>query len=180
MKSTLCTAALALLTLVGWSAPAHAQKLLPGLWEHTVTMKGGQMDAAMAQMQERLARMPPEQRKQFEAMMGAQGVGLTPGKPNTLQVCLTPEQAALDAVPVSESDCTETSRERTGRTMRLKFACQGQRKGTGEAEITIDSDKAHRGRMVINSTASGKPVRMDIEHSARWLSSSCGAVKPRP
>ncbi len=180
LKPTLPVSLLATLALVIGAGPANAQKQLPGLWEHTVTMKGGQMDAAMAQMQERLARMPPDQRKQFEAMMGAQGVGLVGGKPTSLQVCITPEQAARDTVPMSESDCNEISRERSGRTLRLKFTCQGRHKGSGEAEITFDSEKAHLGRMVITSTASGKPVRMEIEHSGRWLAAGCGEVKPRP
>lgn len=168
------------LVLCVWAESAQAQKATPGLWEHTVTMKGGKMDAAMAQMQEQMARMPPEQRKQFEAMMGAQGMSMMAGKPTTLKVCVTPEQAARDEVPLSTGECTQTSRERSGRTMRIKFTCQGQRKGSGEAEFTFDSDKAHHGRMFINAVEDGKPVRMDIEHSGRWLAASCGDVKPRP
>jgi Protein of unknown function (DUF3617) len=163
-----------------WTPSAQAQKATPGLWEHTITMKGGRMDAAMAQMQERLARMPPEQRKQFETMMASQGMGMVAGKPTTMRVCVTPEQAARDEVPLSQGDCTQTSRERNGRTMRIKFTCQGQRKGSGEAEFTFESDKAHSGRMLINSVEDGKPVRMDIEHSGRWISANCGDVKPRP
>ena len=46
------------------SAAAPAQTLKPGLWE--ISNKAGgnpQMDQAMAQMQQQLAAMPPEQRK---------------------------------------------------------------------------------------------------------------------
>ena len=173
----LAVVALMLFTLTG---AVRAQKPAPGLWEHTVTMKGGQMDAAMAQMQEQLSRMPPEQRKQFEAMMGSQGMSMMAGKPTSMKVCLTPEQAARDEVPLSGGECTQVSRERSGRTLRMKFSCTGQRQGTGEAEFTFDSDKSHRGRMVMNSVENGKPVRMDIETTGRWLAASCGDIKPRP
>ena len=87
-----------LLALLATSA--NAQKITPGLWEHSVTMKsrGGEMEAAMAQMQEQLARMTPEQRKQMEAMMGGQGMGMMAGKPTTVRTCITAEQAARDEI----------------------------------------------------------------------------------
>ena len=50
--------------------PASAQSMKPGLWEIHNKMQGGEMDAAMAQMQQQLAQMSPAERKQMEAMMG--------------------------------------------------------------------------------------------------------------
>ena len=52
------------------SGAAHAQtRPVPGLWEHCTEINtgSGEMGAAMAKMQEQLAAMPPEQRKQMEA-----------------------------------------------------------------------------------------------------------------
>ena len=62
------TPRLALLTLLLVATSASAQKITPGLWEHTVTMKtaSGQMEGAMAAMREQMAKMTPEQRKQVE------------------------------------------------------------------------------------------------------------------
>jgi hypothetical protein len=164
--------------------PAAAQKLTPGLWEHSVTMKtdSGRMEAGMARMQQQLAAMPPEKRKQVEAMMAGQGMGAMggAGKPMLVKVCLTPEQAARDEMPQSDGQCKQLSQERSGKTLRFKFTCSGERPATGEGEYTMDSDKAHHGRTVITSMAQGKPERMDMQHSARWLSADCGAVKPRP
>ena len=57
----------------GLWATAHAQtqKLRPGLWENSVTMKSqsGQLEAAMAQMQKSMASLTPAQRKQMEQAM---------------------------------------------------------------------------------------------------------------
>jgi Protein of unknown function (DUF3617) len=165
--------------------PASAQKLAPGLWEHSVTMKtdSGRMEAGMARMQQQLAAMPPEKRKQVEAMMAGQGMGAMgggAGQPMVVKVCLTPEQAAGDEMPQSDGQCKQLSQERSGKTLRFKFACSGERAATGEGEYTLDSDKAHHGRTVISTTAQGKPERMDMTHTARWLAADCGAVKPRP
>ena len=56
--------------------PAAAQ-LKPGLWEITNKVGGNaQLDAARAQMQQQLAAMPPEQRKQMEAMMAQRGMSM--------------------------------------------------------------------------------------------------------
>lgn len=184
MKSLVTT--LAVVTLAAtWALPAAAQKLAPGLWEHSVTMKtdSGRMEAGMARMQQQLAAMPPEKRKQVEAMMAGQGMGMAApgaGKPMVVKVCLTPEQAARDEMPQTEGQCKQVSQERSGKNVRFKFACTGERPTTGEGEYTLDSDKAHHGRTVISTLAQGKPERMEMEHRARWLAADCGAVKPRP
>ena len=165
-----------LLSLSG--VAASAQKIDPGLWEHTVTMKGEQMAAAMAQLQAQLAQMSPEQRRQVEAMMGGPGMGLAAGKPTAVRVCVTPEQAARDDVMPPDSQCRIIGKERSGNTLRMTFACSGERQGSGEGEFTIDSAKAHHGRMVIDHVDKGRPMRLEMEMSARWLAADCGKVKP--
>ncbi|MBA4176906.1 MAG: DUF3617 domain-containing protein [Leptothrix sp. (in: Bacteria)] len=171
---------------IALAAPhAVAQKLSPGLWEHSVTMKtsSGRMEAGMARMQEQLAAMPPEKRKQLEAMMGRQGMGMGmgqgAGQPMVVKVCLTPEQAARDEMPQADANCRQLSQERSGKTVRFKFACTGERQSSGEGEYTLDSDKAHHGRTLLTTVAQGRPERMEMEHRARWLGASCGDVKPR-
>ena len=83
------------------SGAAHAQtRPVPGLWEHSTEINtgSGEMGAAMAKMQEQLAAMPPEQRKQMAAAMGRQGMGMgmgmgisaAPGQGMIFKVCLTP------------------------------------------------------------------------------------------
>ena len=81
------------------SGAAHAQtRPVPGLWEHSTEINTGssEMGAAMAKMQEQLAAMPPEQRKQMAAAMGRQGMGMgmgmsaAPGQGMIFKVCLTP------------------------------------------------------------------------------------------
>ena len=170
------------------SSPAVAQKLAPGLWEHSMTMKSSdpRMAEGMARMQKEMANLSPQQRQQMEAMMAAQGismgVGAGAGGPAiTAKVCITPEQAARDEMPPpADGDCKQTSMQRSGNTLRVKFTCTGKRQATGEGEYTLESPKAHRGRTTVEAVEGGKTVRMDMNHTGRWLSADCGAVKPRP
>ena len=173
-----------LLLVIGalWlTGPVAAQKLAPGLWEHGMTMKsaGGEVAAAMAQMQKQMAAMPPEQRKMMQDMMARQGMSVGgSGQTITVKTCLTPEQAARDQVPPPDGDCRITSQQRSGNTLRVKFECTGEHKGSGEGEYTFVSDKAHKGRTVLTTTVKGKPERMEMDHSGRWLAADCGPIKP--
>lgn len=175
---------LALVVLVLAGAPeAQAQKIRPGLWENTVSMKSsdGRMEAAMAQMQEQLARMPPEQRAQVEAMMARQGVGLGAGKPNTVRSCITPEMAARDQFDTGDGRCRSTGHTRSGNVVRFKFMCQADQQGAsgdGEGEFTLVSETENRGKMRINATRQGQTMRMEMDTTSRWLGADCGALKP--
>ena len=178
MKTLAC-----LVLLVPLSGAALAQKITPGLWENSVTMKGGssEMDSAMARMKDEMARMTPEQRKMMEDMMARQGVsvGGAGGKAITAKVCITPEMAAREEMPQHDSNCRQTSKERSGNTLRYKFACSGETAATGEGEVTFIGDKQHKGRTVVNANVKGKPERMEMEHSGKWLAADCGALAPK-
>lgn len=163
------------------AGPAAAQKLSPGLWEHSVTMNsaGGEMAAAMAKMQQEMAALSPEHRKMMQDMMARQGMSIGgTGQTMAVKTCITPEQAARDQVPPPDDNCRMTSQERSGNTLRVKFECTGEHKGSGEGEYTFISDKAHKGRTVLTTTVNGKPERIEMDHSGRWLAADCGTTKP--
>jgi len=148
-----------------------------------VSMKsaGGQVEAAMAQMQERLSRMPPEQRAQVEAMMANQGIGMAAGKPNTVRSCISPEMAARDQFDTGDGRCKSTGHTRSGNVVRFKFVCQadqGGGAGEGEGEFTLVSDTENRGKMRINATRQGQTLRMEMDTASRWLGADCGTLKP--
>ncbi len=163
---------------------AQAQKIRPGLWENTVTMKssGGEAEAAIARMQEQLARMSPEQRAQVEAMMARQGLGLAAGKPNTVRSCITPEMAARNEMASGDGRCKSSGHTRTGNTVRFRFACQGQAgtSGEGEGEFKLISDTETQGKMFINAQLQGRATRMDMESTSRWVAANCGDIRPPP
>jgi hypothetical protein len=166
---------------------AQAQKLAPGLWENSSTMHmqaaDGKTSDAMAKMQQQMVAMPPEQRKMVEEMMAKQGVGMGT-KPNTVRVCISPEQASRGEVPQDDSRCKRDMLERTGNTLRFKFSCEGPPSSTGEGSYTFVNDKSYTGTMKV-TTSGGKGGgqgggTMDMQSSGRWVSADCGTLKPRP
>jgi hypothetical protein len=178
--------------LVRWSAlgalvlftvsPAQAQsKLQPGLWEHTMLMKSGsgQMEGAMAKMQSQLASMPPEQRKMIESRMAQSGASMG-AKPNTVQVCLSKERAERGDTPQGDSRCKQEVLQRSGGTMKFRFTCAGNPPSSGEGEYTITGPNAYSGHSVINTVVDGRPERMEMTQSGKWLSADCGSLKPMP
>jgi len=169
---------------------ASAQKINPGLWEYSFSVKGagGQMEGSMAQMQQQmqqqLAAMPPERRKQMEEMMASRGVGMGSmggaGGAMAVRFCLTPEQAAREDMPQKDSQCKQLSRQRSGNVVHVKFACSGDPPSTGEGEYTLVSDKEMKGHMTVNTQINGKPQQIESDQTGRWLGADCGNVKPRP
>jgi hypothetical protein len=167
-------AGLAMLT-----ATAQAQKLAPGLWENAMTMKGGnaQMEKGMAEAQAAMAKMPPEQRKMMQDMMAKQGVAMG-AKPNSIQLCITPEMADRGELPQKDGHCTHKTVQRSGGTMKYSFSCEGNPPTSGEGEYTMVSDKAYNGHTVVNTVVQGKPERMEMTVSGKWLAADCGNLKP--
>lgn len=172
--------ALSVLALVGTTS-AQAQKIRPGLWENTVSMKSsdGRLEAAMAQMQEQLARMPPEQRAQVEAMMARQGLGVAAGKPNTARSCISPEMAARDQFDPGDGRCKSTGHTRNGNVVRFQFVCPGEgAQSEGEGEFTVLSDTENRGKIRVSAARQGQTMRMEMDTHSKWVGADCGSIKP--
>jgi hypothetical protein len=155
------------------SAAAGAQTLKPGLWE--IDNSGAGMDQAMAQMQQQLANMPPEQRKQMEAMMAQRGMRVG-GHGMAVRVCMTREMVERHEMPVREG-CTTTKNERTGNTVRIAFRCTNP-PSSGEGEFTFVNPESYRSRIAVTSTAEGRSEAMTMESSGKWLGADCGSIKP--
>ena len=177
VRPLLAAAPLALSCLV-----ASAQTVQPGLWEHSFQIKtqGGKMEAAMAQMQQQMASMPPEQRKMMEQMLAQQGIGLG-AKGQSVKVCITPEMAAKQELPQQDGDCKQDIVQRSANSMKFKFSCKPDKdRGptSGEGEVTFISPTAYTSKSVINTTIEGKPERMNMDMAGKWLSKDCGAIKP--
>src|SRR3712207_6067311 len=116
--------------------PVAAQTLKPGLWEVQQKMQGsGEMNQAMEEMRKNMAKMPPEQRKQMEAMMAPQGVQMEPGAAGgmAMRMCMSKEMAERNEIPGNQGDCKTPSHQRSGNTMRMAFTCT-KTPSTGEAQ----------------------------------------------
>lgn len=169
------------LALAGLALAAQAQSMKPGLWEMQNKMGGNpEMDRAMAQMQQQMASMTPEQRKMMQDMMAKQGVSLAPGKGGAMavRICVTPEMAARQELPSqTEGDCTTTVTSRSGNTMKMKFVCKNPA-SDGEGTYTFQGDSAYTANMVVRTSHQGKPQTTTIDAQGKWVGADCGSVKP--
>jgi hypothetical protein len=157
--------------------PAGAQTMKPGLWEINNKMSGGQMDQAMAQMQQQLAQMSPEQRKQMETTMAQRGVRMTPGDSGgmSVQMCMTKEMVERNEVP-TRRDCTSTQSKRSRNTIQVAFTCSNPpSSGVGEVSFTPESYTSH---MVVKTTVQGRPETMTMDATGKFLKADCGDIKP--
>ncbi len=158
---------------------AVAQTSKPGLWEINSKMSGGsgEMEKTMAEAQKQLANMPPDQRKMMEGMMAKQGVGMAPGGGMTAKVCMTQEMVDHNDVATQQGDCKHTASPRTGNTMKFSFVCT-KPPSTGEGQVTFVSPEAYTMKMTLNTTAQGKPEKMNMDATAKFMSAECGSIKP--
>jgi hypothetical protein len=174
---TCCAALLAAATCL----PAAAQSLKPGLWEISNKMDNPQVNEAMKQMQQQLAQMPPEQRKQMEAMMAQRGMkmGDGSGAGTTMQICMTKEMAERGDMQMDQGNagCKITSQSRSGNTMKMAYACTNP-PSSGEGEYTYKGSEGYSSKMKVTTMQSGKPETMTMEGSGKWLSADCGNIKP--
>jgi hypothetical protein len=175
--------ALTLAVLLALSGSAFAEGYLKaGLWEAKVIrmVRDGQdqtakMADAQAKMQASLAKMPPAQRAQIEAMMK----GSASGGPGSVRMCISAAMAARDK-PIMEpnSRCEPTAFNRSGNKITFEYSCKTESRtsvGKGESIINGDSITNH-----VNSTVTDPSGthNTEIETQMTYLGADCQGVKP--
>ena len=172
--------------LLVWPAATFAADtfdIKPGLWETSSTIEMTGMPAmpsgqAMPQLtDEQLAKIPPAQRAQVEAMMKGRG-----GAPRTNvgKVCLTRELLAKALSFGQQSNtngCTQKVTSLSSTRQELHLECSGQMKGSGDVIIErVDSEHA-KGNMLVKGEGD-HPVTIKASFTTKYLGADCGDVKP--
>lgn len=164
------------------STGAVAQNMKPGLWEVNNKVQagsGGELDQKMAQARQQMANLPPEQRKMMEEAMAARGMKMGEGGPGSMaiKVCMTKEMVERNEMPTHKGDCTTTRQSRTGGTMSMAFTCTNP-PSSGETTVTFLGPEAYNMKMLVNTTVQGRPEKLNMEGSGKWLGADCGSIKP--
>ena len=154
----------------------------PGLWEETIAIKtdDAQANAAMAQMKEKLANMPPDQRAAIEKMMASRGMGATMGgAPNTVRVCITKEQVARGFTPDRDGRCSRVNVSTSGNVTKFDFTCASEHSNvTGHGTLTTMGDTAFAVSTVANTASAKKTMQVQSDIAGKFVSGDCGDVKP--
>jgi Protein of unknown function (DUF3617) len=175
------TLAAALAVALAIPSSATAASIKPGLWEMTSKVPSADPAAmqAMAQAQQQMASLPPEQRRAIEQALAKQGVTLSLAEGGGVKVkfCITPEQAANPTMPHGQpGDCSSTRTKIPG-GLAVQFTCKNPA-SKGNGQVIFDGDTGFSMRMAVDSTVAGKAQHMTSEGTGRWLASECGTVQP--
>lgn len=173
-----------------------------GLWENQFKMtgesakqmqavQGEQMKQAMEQMKQQMANMPPEQRKQMEAVMAQSGMKFddesvsfqndkvkVSSDGSVVKQCVTQEQIDKGELPEEEQGCKTTLTQLGKNRFKSKHVCAGEGGSTGESEVTFHSPKHYTGKGKMTQNINGKPQLVEITMEGKWLSSDCGDILP--
>lgn len=179
-----CT--LAILLTVSGAAFAQSSSMKPGLWEMKQMRQvvdgrdmTAQMAAANAQMEQAMANMTPEQRKQMEAMMGGKGMPGSGAASGGMRVCISPAMAAKDKPMVDpEGHCEPAKVTRGGAKTSFEFHCVSNgRTQVGKGETTVSGDTVTTLMDMTTSDAKGSHV-MHSESQMKYLGPDCQGIKP--
>jgi hypothetical protein len=176
---------LAMLVALSGTAYAQGSGLKPGLWEVRQIKQvvdgrdmAAQMASAQAQMQQSMAKMSPEQRKQMEAMMGGRGMPQGAAGGGT-RICISPAMAARDKPMVDpEGRCEPAKVSRSGNKTSFEFNCTTQGRTTvGKGESTHSGDTVNSRMDMTTTDASGRHT-MQSESQMKYLGPDCQGIKP--
>lgn len=161
------------------ATPAMAGDMKAGLWEiKTIrqVVDGQDMQAQMQAMQKQLAALPAAQRKQMEAMMAGQGVGMSGG---AMRICIS-EEAARRNTPVidAEDRCQPRKLMRSGNTVRFEIDCVMDGRPTkGKGESTFSGNSVHS-RMDMATSGPDGSHTMHTESQMTYLGPDCKGLAP--
>jgi hypothetical protein len=161
------------------AAVAHAQTappIKPGLWQVTTERLVDGQKMQMPDMAAQMQNMPPEARKQMEAMMKQRGVDMSGGAGN-MKICMTREQLDEGRWRSDEGRCKTDFLTRTATQWKWRSVCT-QPPSESEGEANIASPERYTVKVTTTSQRKGEPRSTQMTMNAKWLGADCGDVKP--
>jgi uncharacterized protein DUF3617 len=166
--------------LVAWAhgcAQAQTPPIKPGLWQVRSEREVDGQKAKMPDMSEHLKNMPPEQRKQIEAMMKQRGVDMSGGSMNDMKICLSKDSLDRDQWQRNQGSCKTDYQTRVGNTWKWHTSCREPAAETdGEAHFT--SSESYTVKTATTMTVQGETRTSRMTLNSKWLGADCGDIKP--
>ncbi|MFZ4876753.1 DUF3617 domain-containing protein [Janthinobacterium sp. Mn2066] len=172
---------LTLLTCAVLAGQAHAQTpapvIKPGLWQidNKMSSPDAATDNAMGMVLQQLGNLPPDQRKQLEAMAASNGVAMpTVGADGAVRVtaCVTPAMAARQQIPTGQPGNCQSNNQPIAGGMQVAFSCTNP-KSSGTGKVVFNGDQAFNMQLNVTTSARGMPEQVNVASTGKWLSASC-------
>lgn len=152
-----------------------APPIKPGLWQvQTERIVDGQK-AQMPDMSERLKNMPPEARKQIEAMMKERGIDIGGG--GDMRICLSRDSLDPGQWQRHQGTCTTDYSTRIGSTWKWRTTCREPVSET-DGEAHFASPESYIVKTATRMTIQGETRTTRMTLNSKWLGPDCGDVKP--
>lgn len=158
------------------SIPAPPVK--PGLWETKMSQLDANGQEVVSPELAALSKMPPEMRAKMAEAMRARGVQL-PDDDGTTKICMSKEtfdSGAWQQV-ASESGCVTTFSTRSSSTWKWHSACASLH-SESDGETVFTGSESYRTKVTTTSAISGKTRTTTRVVQGKWISASCGDIKP--
>ena len=167
--------------LIAWThGCAQAQTappIKPGLWQVQSQREVDGQRTQMPDMSEHLKNMPPEQRKQIEAMMKQRGVDMSGGSMNDMKICLSKDSVDPGQWERNQGSCKTDYISRSSSTWKWHTSCREPVSETdGEAHFT--GSDSYTVKTATTMTVQGQPRTSRMTLNSKWLGSDCGDLKP--
>jgi len=153
------------------SARAQTAPIKPGLWE--VKSSGGGADQS-SRAADSLARLPPAQRAQVEAMMKQRGIDMSGGG-TTVKICMTRESLDPSQWEHRQNGCRTDYPSRTGALWKFHSVCA---QSTTDGEVRFAGPESYTVAATSTFSHGGQTQTRQTSVQAHWLSGDCGDVKP--
>lgn len=159
------------------AAQAHAQSappIKPGLWRVVVENDGQKMP----DMSEHLKNMPPEQRRQMEAMMKERGIDMSGGA-SGMKLCLNKESLDQGKWQGEQGKCKTDILSRTSTQWKWRSVCTDPKaESVGEANFADPENYTVTSTTTMASAPGGAPRTVKSTVRSKWLGADCGDLKP--
>jgi len=166
------------LLVVATLASAQPAPIKPGLWQMRMEQDNPEMAARMREAETQMKNMPPEARKQMEAMMKQHGVNIsTPGE---IKMCLSQEQLSQEGWQGRRDDSSGCKNDttRSGNTWKFHTVCPAPHKSQTDGEATFVSPERYTVKSTTTTGEGAEAKTMKMSVVSTWLGADCGDIKP--
>lgn len=164
-------------TLCVASHAADAPPIKPGLWQvrSERAVDGVKSPPMAAQMN----NLPPEVRKQMEAMMKQKGVDMSGGT-GDIKLCLNKESLDQNqwlAQKNTEKNCKTEIKSRSSSRWTWHSSCIDPKSET-DGEAVFNSPENYTMKIATIMAMNGETKTMNMTTTSTWLGANCGDLKP--
>jgi len=164
------------LFLAGLAASAQAQNtppIKPGLWQMQMA---NEVDGQKApDMAEALKNVPPEMRKQMEAMMKQRGVDMGAG--GGTRICQNRESLDQGRWKGEQGRCKTDMLSQSASSWKWRSRCTEPESET-EGEAVFTGPESYTVNARSTTRVAGQMRQTNTSINAKWLGADCGDLKP--